>query len=149
MRRAFSEATIQAPIETIWRVMTDFSRYHEWNPFIVGVDGAPDQMSVGATFRLHVKWHDGGGASSGELCTRLEPPANGRALFAYRFTGPLDRFGLVRAERVQTLEVKDGAVHYRSEELFRGVLTAFIPLARVQRGFEAHAAALQARATAP
>ena len=40
-----TEIEIAAPAERVFRVLTDFSTYHEWNPFITSVAGVP---SVGA-----------------------------------------------------------------------------------------------------
>jgi len=34
-----SEIEIEAPIERVWRVLTDFAAYPEWNPFIRRVSG--------------------------------------------------------------------------------------------------------------
>lgn len=40
---------IQAPAKKVWNVLTDFSRYHEWNPLLTRVEG---NFSVGE--RLNV-----------------------------------------------------------------------------------------------
>jgi hypothetical protein len=34
-----TEEEILAPPEKVWQVLTDFSRYHEWNPFITSLAG--------------------------------------------------------------------------------------------------------------
>ncbi|HVU05069.1 MAG TPA: SRPBCC domain-containing protein [Polyangiaceae bacterium] len=44
-----AEVEIHAPPEAVFRVLTDFARYPEWNPFIVEISGRP---AVGE--RLHV-----------------------------------------------------------------------------------------------
>ena len=36
---------INAPRERVWRILSDFSRYQEWNPFIVSVNGEAVQRS--------------------------------------------------------------------------------------------------------
>ncbi len=33
---------INASRETVWRVLTDFARYPDWNPFIVSIKGTPE-----------------------------------------------------------------------------------------------------------
>jgi hypothetical protein len=133
---------IAAPVEVVWGVMLDLARYGEWNPFIVRID-APPKVEIGSRLLLHVKWADGGGATPGECITRLEPPS----VLEYRFTGPLATFGLVKAGRVQTLTpVGSGHTRYDSREEFRGLLGAFIPLKKVQAGFDQHARALKQRA---
>jgi len=144
-----AEATIDidAPPEHVWAVMTDFSRYHEWNPFIVGVEQA-GPLALDARMRLRVRWHDGTTASSGEQITELDPPAGDRpGCLAYRFTGPLPTFGLVRATRVQRVEpLPAGRTRYFTRERFTGLLVRALPLAKVQDGFDRHARALKARA---
>ena len=73
-RVARASIDIQAPIDTVWAIMVELRRYHEWNPFIIAVRDAPDQMKVGARFRLRVKWANGGQADSWETVTHLTPP---------------------------------------------------------------------------
>lgn len=145
---ATAEIDIAAPIEVVWSAMLDLHAYPAWNPFIVRVEGAPDVVEIGSRFRLHVRWASGGKASSDEVVTRLSPPSGGGgAELGYRFTGPLDRFGLVRADRLQTLRsLSSGETRYWTEEVFRGLLTAFLPLSAVRDGFSRHARALKARA---
>lgn len=149
---AQTEIAIDAPIALVFEVMLDLARYHEWNPFIVRVDGASGAPKAGDAIRLHVRWSSGGGNSSGERVTRVEHPAltgagSLSAALEYDFTGPLSALGLVRATRVQTLEQQPGEpTRYATKEEFRGLLVRFLPLAEVQDGFERHARALKARA---
>lgn len=143
MIAAEAEIEIAAPIEKVWRVMLATERYGEWNPFVVRVDG---EAKLGGRLRLHVRWHSGGGARSDELVTRLEPPRDGRATLAYRFTGLLASLGAVAATRVQSLQSEGKSTRYHTREEFRGWLSWALPLAKVQAGFDAHARALKARA---
>lgn len=143
---------IDAPIEVVWRVLTDVAAYPAWNPFVVRVDGPV--ASLGDRFVLHVRWADGGATTAGETLTTLDAPTVGadgvaRATFAYRFTEPLATFHLVRATRTQTLEqAPGGPTLYHSHEGFTGLFAAFVPLARVRVGMDAMAAALKAHAEA-
>lgn len=151
MRAAECAIEIAAPIEQVWRVMVDFARYPEWNPFIVRVDSS-GAVGVGSALGLHVKWADGGGASSGEIVTRFEAPAPGPggglvAALEYRFTGWMASIGMVRALRLQALTAEGpGATRYHTREAFGGWLAVGVPLAKVQRGFDLHAEALKRRA---
>lgn len=141
---------IHAPAEQVWQTMVDFERYGEWNPFIVGVD--TEKLSsplpqVGDRLTLHVEWTDeeGGSQSSGERITVYQPPGAGQdGELSYRFTGWMHGLGLVRATRVQRIAtLPSGDTRYSSLEVFRGLLSSAIPLARVQAGFNAHAQALK------
>ncbi len=146
---------IGAPIETVWSAMTDLHHYHEWNPFIVGFDEAPNHPTVGTRMRLHVVWANGKRVRSWETLTRLDPPTpvngsvqGGRiATMAYEFSSWIARTGLVVATREQIIhQVPGGPTIYQTEEVFRGVLGRFVPLANVEDGFRRHALALKQRA---
>ena len=40
MQTLHASADIDAPAEQVWRVVTDFARYPEWNPFIIRAAGS-------------------------------------------------------------------------------------------------------------
>lgn len=147
---AESRVEIDAPIELVWQVMLDLGAYGTWNPFVYQVDSEAGPVRVGSTFKLHVRWAQGGGATSDEVVTRLDPPEPvgvRRGYWEYRFTGWLARFGLVRAFRIQHVEQSPGGpTLWLTREEFRGAFAAFVPLKKVQAGFDAHAAALKQRA---
>lgn len=139
---------LDAPIGRVWEVLTALDRYADWNPFIVRIDGAA-RPKVGDALVLHVQWHDGGGVASGELVTHADPPGD-TALLAWRYTGILPALNCVRAERQQRLtSLPNGTTRYESEEGFDGWLSMFVPLTRVQRGFEQQAEALAAAVRQP
>jgi uncharacterized protein YndB with AHSA1/START domain len=148
-RLAATSVDIDAPIEAVWSVMTDFARYPEWNPFVVAIQLLDGELRQGSTLGLHVRWAGGGEEHTVEQVTRLEPPSGSgmrRATMEYRFTGWLVRLGLVRGSRMQMIEQPArGATTYRTSELFHGWLAAAVPLAKVQQGFELHARALKRR----
>lgn len=145
---AQTSIAINAPIERVWQVMTDVAAYPQWNPFVVNIDAAGDVTMQGAAMKFTVKWLDGGTATSHEIVTEAQAPhadGNGvkHAHWAYVFNSWLHRFGLVHAIRHQWLEQQPGSITiYRTEEVFTGLLKKFIPLAKVQDGFERQAKAL-------
>ena len=151
MALAQAEATIDAPVDLVWSVMLDLPAYGEWNPFIVRADRSGGaEPAVGDDLRLHVKWRRGGGATSSERISRLEPPrADGdttRALLEYEYLGLVARLRLVNGFRQQSLEQRAGGpTVYRTTEDFSG-LAARVVVPMVQDGFARHAAALKARA---
>lgn len=153
MAPPFAEAAVEiaAPIDVVWRVMTDLPRYPEWNPFVVAIEPRGGALRVGTAIALTVRWAGRGGARTLEVVDRLDAPARDgevqRALMEYRFVGWLPRLALVRGSRQQSLEqAPGGATTYRTSERFTGLLARAVPLARVQDGFERHARALKARA---
>lgn len=140
---------IHAPAEAVWETMVDFERYGEWNPFLVRIETVrlSPEPQVGERLTLHVEWQDeqGGEQRSGERLTVYQAPVDGQdGELSYRFTGWAHGLGLVRATRVQKVStLPNGDTRYSSVEVFRGLLSRAIPLARVQRGFEVHAQALK------
>jgi hypothetical protein len=110
MAAPFAEAAVEiaAPIDVVWRVMTDLPRYREWNPFVVAIEPVDGAFRVGTAIALTVKWGRRGGASTIEVVDRLDAPARDgelqRALMEYRFVGWLPRLALVRGSRQQALE---------------------------------------------
>jgi demethylmenaquinone methyltransferase / 2-methoxy-6-polyprenyl-1,4-benzoquinol methylase len=56
MRTIAAEVEIGAPPERVWEVLTDFSSYPEWNPFMFSVEGAPE---AGAHLRIAMQRRSG------------------------------------------------------------------------------------------
>ena len=50
MKELKTEIIINAPVESVWKVFTDFARYPDWNPFI-HIDGKPE---VGTRLTNHI-----------------------------------------------------------------------------------------------
>ena len=55
-----TEIEIAAPVESVWRTLTDFASYPEWNPFLKRVEG---NAAVGE--RLTVRAEAPGGMPRG------------------------------------------------------------------------------------
>lgn len=56
MKEISTEALIDAPPETVWRVLTDFYSYPNWSSFISRIDGSSERGGV-----LNVVMKDGKG----------------------------------------------------------------------------------------
>ena len=135
---------INASGERVWRVLTDFSAYGEWNPFITSISG---EVRRGA--RLKVRVQPSGGRGMTFRPTVLAADRNrelrwvGRLLFPGIFDGE-------HAFLITPLE--NGRVRLRQQETFRGLL---VPLLRrlldgqTRAGFEAMNRALKERAERP
>ncbi|TQL70587.1 polyketide cyclase/dehydrase/lipid transport protein [Nocardioides albertanoniae] len=145
--------SIDAPIETVWRVMIETEAYAEWNPFVVRVETA-QPAAVGNPIVLHVAWAGGSRSRSPERITALEPPVVGddgvaAARMAYVYEGWPARLGLVRGVRHQRLSQRPhGPTVYETVEEFSGPLVRLAGPERVADGFRRHAHGLKKRAEA-
>lgn len=146
---AQAKIVINAPIEKVWAAMLDISRYPQWNPFIIKVETAGDIGVAGTDMKLTVRWANGGLQTSNEQIALVKPPIRGtnnliEAEWHYVFKGPLHTLNLVRGIRIQKLlSLSDSTTQYATYEEFNGLLKMFVPLAKVQDGFERHATALK------
>lgn len=51
MKHLRTEITIDAPVENVWRVLTNYESYPAWNPFVVHIEGG---RSVGEKLTILV-----------------------------------------------------------------------------------------------
>jgi hypothetical protein len=132
---------VDAPPETVWRVLTHFDEYPEWNPFlrVVGRANAGAHLSVEvrppgrrpATFRPTVTHVDHG--------TEL------------RWLGHLGVPGVYDGEHRFRVAAEDGGTRFTQSERFEGVLVGVVNRwfgmgPATEAGFEAMNAALKERA---
>ena len=141
MRELHSEIEIQASAERVWQVLTDFSSFPQWNPFIRRASGI---VRVGE--RLEVTIQTSGASEMTFRPTVLIAEPN-REL---RWLGRLLIPGLFDGEHIFAIEPLGAhQVHFVQREIFRGLL---VPLfARrldtdTRRGFEEMNQALKVRA---
>ena len=114
--------TLQASVEIdatpaqVWAVLTDLSRYPDWNPFIVSSHG---QLAVGAT--LTNRMHDATGDTTFTPTVEVVEP--GREL---RWIGRVGPGGIFDGEHTFTIEqIRPGVVLFTQREDFTGVAVPF------------------------
>lgn len=135
---------INASGERVWRVLTDFGAYREWNPFITSISG---EVRPGA--RLEVRVHAPGGRGITFRPTVLVADQNRELRWVGRLLSP----GIFEGEHVfQITPLENGRVRLLQQETFRGFL---VPVLRrwldgqTRAGFEAMNRALKERAERP
>jgi hypothetical protein len=108
-----SEAEIKAPIDHVWRILTNMDGYDDWNPFTPKVEttleiGDPIHLCVRLVGKITLNWV--------ETMTRNQPYTLG---WGMDLGSPL----LLHAERIQVLTpIDEGSTHYMTEDCFTGWL---------------------------
>lgn len=130
---------IPAPADRVWRVLMDFERYPEWNPFIRQIKG---RAQIGQALQVQVQPLMARPMTFKPIVLKSEPGQEFRWLGTFLFKGLLD------GEHYFILQpTADGVVLVHGEH-FRGAL---VPLFRrmlqdkTLPGFEAMNAALRQR----
>jgi hypothetical protein len=141
MHNVETEITINAPIERVWSLLTDFPAYPRWNPFVRSIEGRPE---AGTKLKVFVQ-------PVGSRGMRFTPTVlvveRQREL---RWKGKVFMSGLFDGEHYFKLEPQpDGSVLFQQGETFTGLL---VPLFKgsldgaTKQGFVAMNAALRREA---
>jgi hypothetical protein len=126
-----SKVTINAPIQKVWEVLSNFDNYHQWNPFTPKID---IQNKIGSTVGLHVRLNP----KSSKTMLQKE------TLLAWEEGKQLE-WGIknswfVRTVRVQNLKaIDENTTEYYTSDAFEGPLTGLILLlyrTKIQIGFD-------------
>jgi len=132
---------IDACIERVWQVLTDFERYPDWNPFTVRVDA---RLEIGAPVRMRVNLIRSFVQPQTEYITTHD---EGRRV-CWSMKG-LPSW-LIGATRCQWLEpLSGGRTRYASTDRITGILAPIVLIffgGPMQDGFERAARALKRRA---
>lgn len=143
MKSIQTEIIINASAVTVWNILTDFNKYHEWNPFIRNSKG---EAKVGA--KLENTMHLEGQKPQTFTPTVLEVRQNE----SFRWLGSLFVKGLFDGEHYFRLEpIGQNKVKLIHGENFSGILAGMIMKMigeATDKGFHAMNQALKARAEA-
>lgn len=109
---------IDAPAETVWEVLINFSRYDQWNPFIRSIQGEARQ---GGTLEVFIQPPGRNGMTFRPVILALEP---GREL---RWIGRLLLPGIFDGEHQFQLEpLNENRTKFVHREVFSGLLLPFL-----------------------
>ncbi len=112
-----TEVEIQAPAPVVFRVLTDFARYPEWNPFLTRVEG---KLEVGTSLSLDLSLPEGSSYTLAPRLERFEPDAELRWRAQYLAAA------LLEAEHFFQLSAADsGATRLVHGQNFSGFLLRF------------------------
>ena len=109
---------IRAGAEAVWKVLTDFEGYSEWNSFIRPVVG---EAEVGARLRVQIRPPGGRAMAFRPRLTAVVPQRE------LRWKGRLWAPGLLDAEHVFEIEpLGTDTVRLDQREIFSGLLVPFV-----------------------
>ncbi len=104
-----TEIEIAAPPAVVWEVLTDFSAYAAWNPFITHIEGA---CKVGNTIDVRA-----GDMKFSPKVLVFEPQKEFRWIGKFLFKGLFDG-----EHSFRIIDHHDGTVTFKHEEHFSGLL---------------------------
>jgi hypothetical protein len=142
LREIETTVEIDAPPAAVWRVLTDFPTYGEWNPFIPTIAG---NVQVGERLTVRLEPPGGKGMTIEPTVLAAEPERE------LRWKGRLVIPGLFDGEHTFRIEPIDGQrSRFVHGERFTGILVGFVKgiLGKTEAGFEQMNAALKQRVEA-
>jgi hypothetical protein len=143
MKEIHTEIEIHAPAERVWRVLTDFAAYPEWNPFVRRAEG---KVEVGARLHVVIQPPGGKGMSFRPRVLVADPERE------LRWLGHLWVPGLFDGEHSFSIEPRgEGRVRFIQRERFGGLLLPLISKmldGATRQGFEEMNRALKIRCEA-
>ena len=141
MKHLRTETEIEAPVEHVWEVLTDFASYHQWNPFIRSISGQPVPRE-----RLEVRLEPPGGRGM----TFKPKVLNAEPNRELRWLGHLLVPGLFDGEHSFTIQpLEENRTRFIQREAFKGLLVPLFARSldnNTRRGFEEMNRALKERA---
>ncbi|WP_332449083.1 SRPBCC domain-containing protein [Methanoculleus sp.] len=119
VREIRAETLVVAPPKTVWRVLTDFASYPDWNPFIRSIEGKP---WVGTRLSVEIRPP---GKRSMRFRPRVLRVAKDRE---FRWLGRVLVAGLFDGEHRFTIIPEDGGSRFVQAEVFTGLLVPVVDL---------------------
>ena len=144
VKELHSEIEIAASAQRVWDILTDFSSYPQWNPFIRRISG---EAKIGERLDVHLEPPESRGVTLKPKVLNIEP---NREL---RWLGHLLVPGLFDGDHTLAIEpLEENRVRFVQREAFKGLLAPLLAGSldnNTRRGFEAMNRALKERAEAP
>ena len=138
-REIKTEVVIDAPLKSVWSILSDGSRYSEWNPFIISMEG-----EVASGNRL-TNIMQTGPEKTMTFKPKILVAEPDREL---RWIGRVLMPGIFDGEHYFQLHDEGGQTRLVHGEKFRGIGLLFISTDKFRTNFEAMNVALKERAEA-
>jgi len=118
MRGLRTEIEINGTIDRVWEVLTNFSSFFEWNPFIKRIEG---DLKVGAQLKVLMEPPGGKAMTFKPIIKILEPNTE------FRWLGSLLIPGIFDGEHIFQLEqINDNKIKFTHRENFSGLLVPLL-----------------------
>ena len=141
MKEVSAEIEINSYPESVWKILTDFATYDQWNPFINKIVGLPAE---GSKIDIYIETPSGKNRKYSPRITKVE---EGREL---RWSGKSSLPGFLNAEHIFTIEeLRPERVRFIQREVFNGLLTRIFGKGvdiDIRQGFQDMNEALKKRA---
>ena len=141
MKEVRAEIEIKSYPESVWKILTDFATYDQWNPFINKIIGLPTE---GSKIDIYIETPSGKNRKYSPRITKVE---EGREL---RWFGKSSLPGFLNAEHIFTIEeLQPERVRFTQREVFDGLLIRLFGKGLdvdVRQGFQDMNEALKKRA---
>jgi hypothetical protein len=141
VKEVSAEVEINSYPESVWKILTDFATYDQWNPFINKIIGLPTE---GTKIDIYIETPSGKNRKYSPKITKVE---EGREL---RWSGKSSLPGFLNAEHIFTIEeLQPERVRFIQREEFDGLLTRLFGKGvdtDVRQGFQDMNDALKKRA---
>ncbi len=120
MKEVRASVEINAPASRVWKILTDFPRYREWNPFVRWIKGKPKKGE-----RIQVRVQPSGYRGMAFNATISKAEKNKEL----RWIGHLFIPGLIDGEHVfQIMAINKRKVKFIQSEVFTGLLSPLLKL---------------------
>lgn len=114
MKSIKTEIVINAEVEKVWKILTDFEKHPNWNPFIKRIEG---EKVKGKTIGVTIQPPSGGGMTFNPVVLKFESNSE------FRWKGKLGIKGIFDGEHYFILErINDSQTKFIHGEDFSGVL---------------------------
>ena len=118
MRQITTEIEINASVEKVWAILTDFKKYPQWNPFIKSIDG---EIIEGASFEVTLEQPDSKPMVFKPKCLKFEKNKE------FQWLGHLFIPGIFDGEHIfSLLDLDNGKTKFTQKENFKGLLVPFL-----------------------
>ena len=130
-KELYTEILIHASAEKVWNILTDFSNYPNWNPFIRSIAG---ELAEGYTISVNLQPPGGSAMKFTPVVLKVEKNKE------FRWLGKLFFSGLFDGEHIFELkDNNDGTVTFVHHEQFKGILVRLLKNmldTKTKQGFE-------------